>query len=48
MKLPATIVTEHELLKQQVRFYTLINGYLSAGFFAILAYVVYRIVGAII
>lgn len=45
MKLPETIATEHELLKQKVRFYTLINGYLSAGFFAISAYIIYRIVG---
>ena len=32
MKIPETIATQEELVKQQVRYYTLLNGYLSAGF----------------
>lgn len=48
MKLPDNIITEQELLKQKVRCYTMINGYLSAGFFSIVGYIIYKIIGAII
>jgi len=45
MKLPETVATENELLRQQVRTHILVNGYLSAGSFVIAAYAIYKIVG---
>jgi len=44
MKLPETIATEQELLKQRVRLYVLINGYLSAGAWLAMGYAIYKIV----
>ena len=45
MKLPETVATEQELLKQRVRFLVLVNGYLSAGAWIAIAYAGYRLVG---
>ena len=45
MKLPETVATEQELLKQRVRFLVLVNGYLSAAAWIAVAYGIYRLVG---
>lgn len=48
MKFPTdwlTQATQEELIKQQVRFLTLVNGYLSAGFFLAVAFAIYKLIG---
>lgn len=34
-----------ELQRQQIKFYTLLNGYLSAGALAFIAWIIYKLVG---
>lgn len=48
MRLPEMDQLEQEYLKQKIRCFTLLNGYLSMGMILIITYVIYQVVKSIV
>ena len=48
MKLELQTEKELTLLEEKIRFFRMINGILAGGFFVSLAYIAYKVIGAIV